>query len=78
MTTETKDRHINTDAKIKDDGVKRLPHERDESPEGREAQPREIMKQAAKDLAEGQVDTDLRGERGVEASITPQPPGSKP
>ena len=30
MVTETRDRKINTDAKIKDDGVKRLPHERDE------------------------------------------------
>ena len=69
MTSETPDRRINTDAKVRDDGVKRLPHERDESPQGQPAPARGIMKQAADDLAQGLVDTDLHGERGVEQSV---------
>jgi hypothetical protein len=72
MVTETKDRRINTDEKIRNDGVKRLPHERDESPDGLDQKPRGVMKQAADDLAQGLVDTDLHGERGVEA-VVPAP-----
>jgi hypothetical protein len=69
MVTETKDRRINTDAKIEDDGVKRLPHERDESPDGKDTDPRGIMKQAASDLEQGLVDTDMHGMRGQDASV---------
>jgi hypothetical protein len=69
MTRETGDRRINTDARTADDGAKRLPHERDESPEGQDQQPRGIMKQAADDLAQGLVDTDLHGERGIETVV---------
>jgi len=69
MVSETKDRKINTDAKIEDDGVKRLPHERDESPDGLDQEPRGVMKQAADDLARGLVDTDLHGMRGVEEAV---------
>jgi hypothetical protein len=66
MVTETKDRRINTDEKSRNDGAKRLPHERDESPDGQDKAPRGVMKQAADDLAQGLVDTDLHGQRGVE------------
>ena len=66
MVAETPDRKINTDAKIKDDDAKRLPHERDESPDGHNKEPRGVMKQAADDLAQGLVDTDMHGMRGVE------------
>ncbi len=66
MVTESKDRRINTDEKVENDGVKRMPHERDESPDGQDQQPRGVMKQAAADLAQGLVDTDLHGMRGVE------------
>ncbi|WP_426107247.1 hypothetical protein [Massilia sp. TSP1-1-2] len=69
MVAETPDRKINTDVKVKDDGVKRLPHERDESPNGTDTDPRGVMKQAADDLAQGLVDTDLHGMRGVEESV---------
>ena len=69
MVAETKDRKINTDAHIENDGVKRLPHERDESPEGQDQAPRGIIKQAADDLARGLVDTDLHGQRGVEKAV---------
>jgi hypothetical protein len=71
MVSETKDRRINTDEKIRNDGVKRLPHERDESPEGQDKPARGVMKQAADDLSQGLVDTDLHGERGVEEAVTP-------
>ncbi|NHZ62345.1 hypothetical protein [Massilia genomosp. 1] len=66
MVAETHDRKINTDAKIQDDDAKRLPHERDESPDGHDKEPRGVMKQAADDLAQGLVDTDMHGMRGVE------------
>ncbi|UOD31596.1 hypothetical protein INH39_07885 [Massilia violaceinigra] len=69
MVAETHDRKINTDAKIHDDDVKRLPHERDESPDGHDKEPRGVMKQAADDLAQGLVDTDMHGVRGVEEAV---------
>ncbi len=73
MVAETKDRKINTDAKIEDDGVKRLPHERDESPDGKDKDARGVMKQAASDLAQGLVDTDMHGQRGIEEAVTATP-----
>ena len=69
MVAETPDRKVNTNVKVKDDGVKRLPHERDESPKGTDTDPRGVMKQAADDLAQGLVDTDMHGMRGVEESV---------
>lgn len=71
MATEPKDRRINTDERVRNDGVKRLPHERDESPDAQGNTPRGVMKQAADDLEQGLVDTDLHGQRGVEA-VVPQ------
>ncbi|MEW6370871.1 MAG: hypothetical protein AB1584_08050 [Pseudomonadota bacterium] len=73
MVTETKDRFVNTDAKIENDGVKRQPHERDESPDGQDTEPRGIIKQAAEDLAQGLVDTDARVTPGVSESVEPAP-----
>jgi hypothetical protein len=69
MVSETRDRKVNTDQKIENDGVKRMPHERDESPDGQDQEPRGVMKQAAADLAQGLVDTDLRGTPGVEQAV---------
>ena len=69
MVAESPDRKINTDAELEDDGAKRLPHERDEAPEGRDQAPRGVMKQAADDLAQGLVDTDMHGIRGVEEVV---------
>ncbi|WP_230412440.1 hypothetical protein [Undibacterium hunanense] len=48
-----------------------LPHERDETADDR-VRPRKVMKQALRDLQQGLVDTDLHGERGVEATVHPQ------
>ena len=49
MVTETKDRFVNTKAPIENDGVKRQPHERDESPDAQDQEPRGVMEQAAAD-----------------------------
>ncbi|WP_373989218.1 hypothetical protein [Duganella sp. BuS-21] len=73
-----KDQHVNTDAQVKDDGVKRMPHERDESPDANGAKPRSIMHQAAADIDSGMVDTDLHNQRGIQkpradAEAKPQP-----
>jgi hypothetical protein len=57
--------------KDKDDQTP-LPHERDQSSHAPEA-PRDIMRQAASDLEQGLLDTDLHGERGVE-KVKPVPP----
>jgi hypothetical protein len=50
----------------KGDAKPRLPHERDESHDDVGHEPREVMKQAQKDIESGQVDTDLHGMRGLE------------
>jgi hypothetical protein len=69
MVSEAKDRRINTDAKRRNDGAKHLPHEQDESPDGHGQAPRGVMQQAADDLSQGLVDTDLHGMRGVEEAV---------
>jgi len=71
MVTESKDRFVNTDAKIENDQVKRQPHERDEAPDGQDQKPRGIMKQAAEDMAQGLVDTDARNGPGLEQAVQP-------
>lgn len=70
MKNQDTDRRINTDAKIENDGVKRQPHERDESPDGQDQEPVGIMKQAASDLEQGLVDTDLRNTPGLPGTGT--------
>lgn len=69
MAADTPDRRVNTDAKIENDGVKRQPHERDESPDGQDQAPTGVMKQAASDLAQGLVDTDLRNTPGIDQGV---------
>ncbi len=73
MVTETKDRKLNIDARIDNDGAKRLPHERDQGPDHQDQAPRGVMRQAASDLEQGLVDTDLHGERGVEQAAVAKP-----
>ena len=57
----------------KPDGKEQVPlqpNERDEIPGGTQSSgPREVMKQAYKDVEQGQVDTDLREQRGVEKTV---------
>jgi len=68
-----KDKQINTEAKVKNDGQDRLPHERDESPDDQDIEPRTVGKQAAADVDSGMVDTDLHNQPGVEKVKTPTP-----
>lgn len=44
----------------------RMPHERDESFDSQDDHPRDVIKQAHDDIAQGQMDTDRRGMPGVE------------
>ncbi len=46
------------------------PHERDETADPASGPPRPIMQQAADDLAQGLVDTDLHGTRGIEQAVS--------
>lgn len=69
MANETPDRKVNTDVKVENDAVKRMPHERDESPDAQDSAPRGVMKQAAADVASGMVDTDLHGKPGAAAAV---------
>ena len=59
-----------------------LPHERDESTGGTEEAPREVIKQAARDLQRGLVDTDMRATPGLDAKkrreLVPGPGGAPP
>jgi hypothetical protein len=72
-TPNEKDRQVNTDVEVGQTAGKRLPHERDESPQGVEHQaPRTRIQQAAQDIEQGLVDTDLRGTRGIQKA----PPGN--
>jgi hypothetical protein len=73
MPQEEKDRVVNTDRKIEEQSYKREPHERDESPDGQDIEPRGIMKQAAEDIAQGLVDTDARQTPGLSEAVDPQP-----
>lgn len=45
-----------------------MPHERDESAGDTAAEPNPVIEQAARDLAAGQVDTDLRTSPGLDAA----------
>ncbi|MCC7643335.1 MULTISPECIES: hypothetical protein [unclassified Janthinobacterium] len=78
MLTQPSERKINTDEKVKNDGVDRLPHERDESPDAQNARPRKIMQQAASDLEQGLVDTDRRAQPGVEKVKPTEPKQARP
>ncbi|MFC0167270.1 hypothetical protein ACFFKC_04180 [Pseudoduganella danionis] len=69
------DTKINTRAKRRNDGVQRLPHERDESPESELTPNRSVIRQAASDVEEGLVDTDRHNQPGAE---TTRATGGKP
>jgi hypothetical protein len=71
--SNAKDRKVNTTEPVGKDAGTRLPHERDESPDPTDAPPRRIMRQAARDLEQGLVDTDLHGQRGVETVAPAEP-----
>lgn len=69
----SRDRRVTTKAPVGPTGGQRLPHERDESPEGVQHQkPRSVIRQAAADVEQGLVDTDLRATPGLQKA----PPGN--
>lgn len=71
MEPNSKDRKVNTQEPVDRTGGKRLPHERDESPEGASQQrTRSVIRQAAEDIEQGLVDTDRRATPGLQK---PQP-----
>lgn len=55
----------------------KLPHERDESHPSQSSPPRKDMQQAAKDIAGGQVDTDLRNRAGGVENVVQKTPQQK-
>jgi hypothetical protein len=80
MGTASKQLEVKTSPPTRKESTPRLPHERDESHDSQAAQPgpaRDDIKQAYKDLQNGQVDTDLRDIRGVDAVVN-NPPGPSP
>ena len=68
-----KDAQVDTTAKVRNDGAKRMPHERDEAPDDQDITPRKVIKQAASDIERGLVDTDLHNQPGVERTRAPGP-----
>ena len=70
MTKNLQQRQVKTSSPTSPDTAPRLPHERDESADSQSSPSRDRIKQAAKDLEDGQVDTDLRnGGGGVERAV---------
>jgi len=72
-------RVINTNAPVKNDGKPRQPNDRDTAPDNQSLEPSPQIQQAYDDLERGLVDTDMHGERGVEAikKDMPLPHGGK-
>lgn len=62
--------HIKTDAPVTPNQA-RLPNERDESVDSQADAPRPDIKQAYEDMKNGQVNTELRGEQGLDAATNP-------
>jgi hypothetical protein len=80
MGTASKQLEVKTTPPSRKESTPRLPHERDESHDSQASQPgppRDDIKQAYRDLMNGQVDTDLRETRGVDAVVN-NPPGPSP
>lgn len=80
MATASKQLEVKTTPPTREESTPRLPHERDESHDSQASQPgaaRDDIKQAYEDLMNGQVDTDLRDTRGVDAVVN-NPPGPSP
>ena len=78
MVSQHSERKINTDEKVQNAGVARLPHERDESPDAQDMRSRKIMQQAASDLERGLVDTDRHAQPGVEKVKPAAPQQARP
>jgi hypothetical protein len=71
MKNDGKPFQVKTGEPRREGAIPRQPHERDESPDSQASDPREVIKQAYIDVTSGQVDTDLREQRGVEQTVKP-------
>ena len=78
MTLHPKQRQIKTGTAADPSATPRLPHERDESDDSQQSGPRGDMQQAAKDIAEGQVDTDLRNKAAGVENVVQKSTDTKP
>jgi len=73
MKTTLKQHQVNTKGPESERTTPRMPHERDESDDSQGSVVRDDIRQAYKDLQEGQVDTDLRNITGVDAVVNDRP-----
>lgn len=72
----SKQRQVKTSPPTHKKSTPRLPHEHDESEDSQSrppGTPSDDIKQAYRDLQNGQVDTDLRVPRGVDAVVNKTP-----
>lgn len=69
MKTDGKPFQVSTQKPRRKDVQPRLPHERDESDDSQQSEPRDNIRQAFDDIMSGQQDTDLREGRGVEEVV---------
>jgi len=69
MKTDGKPFQVSTQRPRHKDALPRLPHERDESDDSQQSEPRDNIRQAIDDIMSGQQDTDLREGRGVEEVV---------
>lgn len=77
MKTDGRPFQVRTKRPVKKDAMPRMPHERDESDDSQSSGPRDDIKQAYVDVMQGQVDTDLREQRGVEKTVVKPDPSLK-
>lgn len=80
MGSASKQLEVRTGPPARKESTPRLPHERDESEDSQSSGVRPEIKQAYEDLQNGQVDTDLRESRGVDAVVNeiPAPSSNNP
>ncbi len=69
MKTDGKIFQVATQKPARKESLPRLPHERDESGDSQQSEPRPEIRQAYEDIMSGQQDTDLRETRGVECVV---------
>jgi hypothetical protein len=72
MKTDGTPFQVRTDKPVKKDAIPRMPHERDESQDSQASGQRDVIRQGYLDVTNGQVNTDLREQRGVEETVEPQ------
>lgn len=73
MKTEGTPFQVRTGKPAKRDAIPRQPHEHDESSDSQESGQRDVIRQAYLDVTNGQMDTDLREQRGVEETVKGTP-----